>query len=70
MYHNEYICRSKNRNNDRIFRIDSPTNILMLTTMNKKYTSMVRLQNTDLHIMNKSSIVKNIDKFFEYGVSL
>ena len=55
---------------DRIFRIDSPTNILMLTTMNKKYTSMVRLQNTDLHIMNKSSIVKNIDKFFEYGVSL
>jgi len=63
-------CLMNSFDTDRIFRIDSPTNILMLTTMNKKYTSMVRLQNTDLHIMNKRSIIKNIDKFFEYGVSL
>jgi len=52
---------------DKIFRIDGPANILMLTAMNKKSQNMVRLQQSDLHIMNKQSILNHIDNFFEYG---
>ncbi|MDA8882833.1 hypothetical protein N9I00_00335 [bacterium] len=52
---------------DKIFRIDGPANILMLTAMNKKSKNMVRLQQSDLHIMNKQSILNHIDNFFEYG---
>ena len=63
-------CLMNSFDADRIFRIDSPTNILMLTKMNKKSGNMVRIQNTDLHIMNKGSIMKNIDSFFEYGMKM
>jgi|TARA_R110001606_G_scaffold15699_2_gene64036 hypothetical protein len=52
-----------------IFRVDSPTNIVMLTESLNRSTSplLVRFKNSDLHIMNKRAIIRNIDKFCEFG---
>lgn len=52
-----------------ILRVDSPTNIVMLTETLKKSRGsiLVRFKNSDLHIMNKRSIIKNIDKLLEFG---
>lgn len=55
---------------DQILRVDGPDNIVMITAKNRTVRNIVRLQRSDLHIMNKRSITKHLDSFFENGITL
>mgnify|MGYP006891408011 CR=1 FL=1 len=58
------------RATDKILRVDGPDNIVMITAKNRTVRNVVRLQRTDLHIMNRRSIIKHLDSFFENGITL
>ncbi len=57
---------------DEIFRVDRHDDLLMITAKHKKNTvrNVVRLQRSDLHIMNKRSIIKHLPEFLENGVEI
>ena len=57
---------------DDIFRVNSSNDIIMYCAKPEKTTEHVlaRFTNTDIHIMNKSAIERNIDKLLAQGDTL
>lgn len=57
---------------DDIFRVNGSNDIILYCAKAENITEYLlsRFVNTDLHIMNKRSIIRHIDKFLEYGETL
>ena len=57
---------------DDIFRVNSSNDIILFCAKPEKLTlhNLARFTNTDLHIMNKKGIERNIDTFLKQGQTL
>lgn len=57
---------------DDVFRVNSSNDIILFCAKPEKLTlhNLARFTNTDLHIMNKKGIERNIDTFLEKGQTL
>ena len=57
---------------DDVFRVNSSNDIILFCAKPEKLTLhyLARFTNTDLHIMNKKGIERNIDTFLEKGQTL
>ena len=54
---------------DAVFRVNDSKDIIMYCAKAEKTTEhlLARFNNTDIHIMNKKSVERNIDEFLSSG---